>query len=70
VSFGAAVYAAAVALIALVGLRFVGAVVFIVPDVILSVLSAVLVFRYKINSTWLVLGGAASGILLRMMGWS
>ena len=64
------VNAAAVALMAFVGWQFGRAALVNVPAVILSVLSAVLVFRYKINSTWLVLGGAASGILLRMMGWS
>jgi chromate transporter len=40
-----------------------------VPAVILAVLGAVLVFRYKVNSTWLMLGGAASGIWLRLIGW-
>jgi len=34
------------------------------------VLSAVLIFRYKINSTWILLGGAAAGIVLRLLGWS
>ncbi len=64
------VNAAAVALMAVVGWQFGRAALVNVPAVILVVLSAVLVFRYKVNSTWLVLGGAASGILLRLMGWS
>jgi chromate transporter len=64
------VNAAAVALMAFVGWQFGRAALVNVPAMILAVLSALLVFRYKINSTWLVLGGAASGILLRMMGWS
>jgi len=41
-----------------------------VPAVILATLSALLVFRYKVNSTWLVLGGAVAGIVLRLLGWS
>jgi len=57
-------------LIAFVGWQFGRAALVNVPAVILAFLSAVLVFRYKINSTWVVLGGAASGILLRWMGWS
>jgi chromate transporter len=64
------VNAAAVALMAFVGWQFGRAALVNVPAVILAVLSAVLVFRYKINSTWLVLGGAAAGIGLRALGWS
>jgi hypothetical protein len=30
----------------------------------------VLIFRYKVNSTWLVLGGAAAGIALGLIGWT
>ena len=64
------VNAAAVALMAFVGYQFGRAALVNIPAVILAVLSTVLVFRYKVNSSWLVLGGAASGILLRLMGWS
>jgi len=64
------VNAAAVALMAYVGLQFGRAALVNIPAVILAVLSTVLVFRYKINSTWLVLGGAAAGIALRLLGWS
>jgi chromate transporter len=64
------VNAAAVALMAFVGWQFGRAALVNVPAMVLAVLSAALVFRYKINSTWLVLGGAASGIFLRLMGWS
>lgn len=64
------VNAAAVALMAFVGWQFGRAALTNVPAVILATLSAVLVFRYKVNSTWLVLGGAAAGILLRWIGWS
>ena len=64
------VNAAAVALMAYVGLQFGRAALINIPAVLLAVLSAVLVFRYKINSTWLVLGGAAAGIMLSLLGWS
>jgi len=39
-----------------------------VPAVILALVSLVLVFRYKANSVWLVLGGALLGMLLRAVG--
>lgn len=64
------VNAAAVALMAFVGWQFGRATLVNAPAIILAVLSAVLVFRYKMNSTWLVLGGAAAGVALRFMGWS
>jgi chromate transporter len=64
------VNAAAVALMAFVGWQFGRAALVNVPAMLLALLGAVLVFRYKINSTWLVLGGAAAGILLRLSGWS
>jgi chromate transporter len=64
------VNAAAVALMAFVGWQFGRTSLVNVPAVILAVLSAVLIFRYKINSTWIVLGGAAAGIVLRLLGWS
>jgi chromate transporter len=64
------VNAAAVALMAYVGLQFGRAALINVPAVVLAVLSIALVFRYKINSIWLVLGGAAAGIVLRLLGWS
>jgi chromate transporter len=64
------VNAAAVALMAFVGWQFGRAALVNVPAIILAVLSAVLIFRYKVSSTWLVLGGAAAWIALRLMGWS
>lgn len=64
------VNASAVALMAFVGWQFGRASLVNVPAVILATLSALLVFRYKVNSTWLVLGGAVAGIVLRLLGWS
>jgi len=63
------VNAAAVALMAYVGWQFGRVAMVNVPAVILAVVSAVLVFRYKLNSTWLVLGGAFAGMLLFALGW-
>jgi chromate transporter len=39
-----------------------------VPAVILGLASLFLIFRYKVNSAWLVLGGAVAGIALRAFG--
>jgi len=63
------VNAAAVALMALVGWQFGRAVLVNIPAAILAVFSVVLIFRYKVNSTWLVLGGAAAGMVFRVLGW-
>jgi len=60
------VNAAAVALMAVVGWQFARAALVNVPAIALAAVSAVLVFRYKINSSVLVLGGALAGILLRI----
>lgn len=59
------VNASAVALMGFVGWQFGRAALVNVPAIVVAVLSLVLVFRYKVNSTWLVLGGALIGILLR-----
>jgi chromate transporter len=59
---------AAVALMAYVGWQFARAALVNVPAVALALVSALLVFRYKINSAWLVLGGAIAGILLKTFG--
>ena len=62
------VNAAAVALMAFVGWQFARASLVNASAVILAVVSAVLVLRYKVNSAWLVLGGAIAGILLHALG--
>jgi chromate transporter len=61
------VNAAAVALMAFVGWQFARASMVNVPAVALAVASALLLFYYKINSAWLVLGGAVVGILLHAL---
>jgi chromate transporter len=64
------VNAAAVALMAVVGWQFTRAAIVNVPAILLMIVSAGLVFRYKVNSAWLVLGGAIVGIVLRGIGWA
>ncbi len=59
------VNAAAVALMAYVGWQFARAAIVNVPAIVLMLASVALVFRYKLNSAWLVLGGAIAGIVLR-----
>jgi chromate transporter len=63
------VNAAAVALMAVVGWQFARAAIVNVPAMVLMIVSTVLVFRYKMNSAWLVVGGAIVGIALRGLGW-
>jgi len=62
------VNAAAVALMGFVGYQFARATLVNLPVIIIAVITAFLIFRYKINSTWLVLGGAILGIVLHMLG--
>ncbi|MGB2663449.1 MAG: chromate efflux transporter [Candidatus Acidiferrum sp.] len=62
------VNAAAVALMATVSWQFGRAALVNVPAIILGLASLLLVFRYKVNSAWLVLGGAIAGILLHTIG--
>ena len=64
------VNAAAVALMGFVGWQFARASLVNWPAGVIAVVSAALVFQYKINSAWLVVGGAVAGILLRSAGWA
>jgi putative chromate ion transporter len=64
------VNAAAVALMATVSWRFARAALVNGPAVALGLVSLVLVFRYRVNSAWLVLGGATAGILLHSFFWN
>ena len=63
------VNAAAVAMMAVVGWPFARAAIVNVPAIVLMIVSAVLVLRYKVSSAWLVLGGAIAGIVLRGLNW-
>jgi chromate transporter len=60
--------AAAVALMALVGFQFAREVVLTPLAAAIALISAVLVFRFRVNSAWLVLGGALTGLAARFVG--
>jgi chromate transporter len=61
------VNAAAVALMADVGWQFARGTLLNLPAIALALVSALLVFCFKINSAWLVPGGAIAGILLQIL---
>src|SRR5882762_922391 len=60
------VNAAAVALMAFVGFQFAREAVMTPLAAVIAVASAVLVFRFKVNSAWVVLGGAAIGLAVKL----
>lgn len=62
------VNAAAVALMAVVSWQFARASFVNAPAIALGLASLLLIFHYKLNSAWIVLGGAVAGILLRLSG--
>jgi chromate transporter len=62
------VNAAAVALMAVVSWQFARASFVNAPAIALGLVSLFLIFRYKLNSAWMVFGGAIAGILLRWFG--
>jgi chromate transporter len=39
-----------------------------VPTAVLAVVGAILLLRLRVNSAWLVLVGAASGFLIKVVG--
>ncbi len=61
------VNAAAVALMAFVGFQFARAALVTPLAAAIAVVSAALAFRLKVNSAWLVLGGAVVGLLAKMV---
>jgi chromate transporter len=62
------VNAAAVALMAFVGFQFAREAVATPLAVGIAIVSAVLLLRYRVNSVWLILGGALAGLVARMVG--
>jgi len=64
------VNAAAVALMAFVGFQFARQAIVTPLAVGIAVASAVLVFRYRVNSAWVILGGAVCGLATKMAGSS
>ena len=64
------VNAAAVALMALVGWQFARVTLVSLPAVGLALASAVLVIRCRVNSAWVIAGGAVAGVVFRLVHWS
>jgi chromate transporter len=61
------VNAAAVALMALVSFQFARATLITFPALAIGAVSAILLFRYRVNSAWLVVLGAAAGVALELL---
>lgn len=61
------VNAAAVALMAFVGFQFAREAVTSPLAVVIAAVAAVLVFRFRVNSAWVVLGGAAAGLVAKLV---
>ena len=59
---------ASLALMAVVTVQLGRAALVDVPTVLLGAAAAVALLRFKLNSTWLVLGGAAAGWVLHALG--
>ena len=64
------VNAAAVALMALVGWQFARATLVSLPAVGLALASMLLVLWWRVNSAWVIAGGAVAGIGFRLVHWS
>jgi chromate transporter len=60
------VNAAAVALMAFVGLEFAREVLLSLPAAVIFGAGAFLAFRYRCNSAWLIAGGAVAGLLAKL----
>jgi len=60
------VNAAAVALMAFVGWQFARETLLSVTTLAMAAVAAVLAMRFRVNSAWLVLGGAVAGIVIRV----
>ena len=61
------VNAAAVALMAFVGFQLARVTLLSAPAAVICAISALLLFRYRINSAWLVLFGAAAGVVSNLL---
>ena len=64
------VNAAAVALMALVGFQFARESVLSPLAALIAAVSAALAFRFRLNSAWLILGGAVCGLVVKIAGWT
>ncbi|MDB4990738.1 MAG: Chromate transport protein ChrA [Myxococcaceae bacterium] len=61
---------ASLALMAVVTAQLARAALIDVPSTVLASVAALLLVRFKLNSTWLVLGGAAAGWAVHRLGWA
>ena len=61
------VNAASLALMAVVMLQLLRAACVDIPTIVIGAAAAFLLLRYKLNSTWLVLGGTIAGILIYIL---
>jgi chromate transporter len=59
---------ASLALMTVVTIQLAHAALVDVPTIVMAVVAAMLLVRFELNATWLVLGGAASGWLVHMLG--
>jgi chromate transporter len=59
---------ASLALMTVVTIQLAHAALVDVPTIVMAVVAAVLLVRFELNATWLVLGGAASGWLVHVLG--
>jgi chromate transporter len=59
---------ASLALMTVVTIQLAHAALVDVPTAVMAGVAAVLLVRYKLNATWIVLGGAASGWLVHLLG--
>ncbi|NLF63863.1 MAG: chromate transporter, partial [Chloroflexi bacterium] len=61
------VNASALGLMAGVTVQLGGAALVDLPSVLLAAVAALLLFRFRVNSAWLVLGGGAVGLLVQFL---
>jgi len=59
---------AALALMAVVTVQLAGAALVDPPTVLLAVVGAVVLIRFKVSTTWLIAGGAALGAVIKSVG--
>jgi chromate transporter len=59
------VNAAAIALMAAVTWQLSRSSIIDAPTMLLALAAAFILFRFRVNSAWLVLGGAVAGLLIR-----
>jgi chromate transporter len=62
------VNAAAIALMAAVTWLLSGSSIIDAPTLVLALAATLILFRYRVNSAWLVLGGAVAGLLISLVG--